>query len=148
MESTMTKTYEDLSQNVVVASPANRLSATRRATLAGMVGSLAAPVTASAATVGHGADAGLIAVCCEFDDLERLRLSYSWAGNNHTDDQREQDEAYVQIGSRQAPLVERLCRLKATTEACISLEPARYCSGSKFSSARPKTKRKSAANEC
>jgi len=49
----MTKTYEDLSQNVVVASPANRLSATRRATLAGMVGSLAAPVTASAATVGH-----------------------------------------------------------------------------------------------
>jgi hypothetical protein len=40
-----------------------------------MVGSLAAPVTASAATVGHGADAEFIAVCREFDDLERLRLS-------------------------------------------------------------------------
>jgi hypothetical protein len=84
-----------------------------------MVGALAAPVTAGAARPAPDAhpDAELIAACREFEELERLRHSYRGSGKYDREEERKEDEFYAQIDSREAPLVDPICRLRATTEA-------------------------------
>jgi hypothetical protein len=91
----------------------------RRNILAGIGAALAAPATAGAATpaTDAGPDAELITACREFEKLERLRLSYRGSEKYDPEEERKEDEAYAQISSQQAPLVEQLCRMRATTEA-------------------------------
>ncbi len=97
------------------------IAATRRGLLGGAAASLAAtPVGAPGNVVvppaaDHHADAELIAVCAEFDAIERHINSHYAGGSRKIEDDEERDAAIAPFQEAQAPLLERIIALRATT---------------------------------
>ncbi len=60
-------------------------------------------------------DAELIAVCAEFDVIERHINSHYAGGSRNIEDDEERDAAIAPMEEAQAPLLERIIALRATT---------------------------------
>ncbi len=97
------------------------IAPTRRGLLGGAVASLAAAPAGMPGSVvvppvaDHHPDAALIAVCAEFDAIERHINSHYAGGSRNIEDDDERDVAIAPFQEAQAPLLERIIALRATT---------------------------------
>jgi len=97
------------------------IASTRRSLLGGAAVALAAAPVGSPGNVvvppvaDHHPDAALIAVCAEFDAIERHIVSHYAGGSRKIEDDEERDVAIAPFQEAQAPLLERIIALRATT---------------------------------
>ncbi len=85
---------------------------TRRGLLGGAAVLAVAPV---APTMSAHPDCELIAVCAEFDAIERHINSHYAGGSRNIEDDEERDVAIAPFQEAQEPLLERIIALRATT---------------------------------
>ena len=74
-----------------------------------------APVIAEAAASAVHPDRELIAVCAEFDAIERHINSHYAGGSRNIEDDEERDAVIAPFQEAQEPLLERIIALRATT---------------------------------
>jgi len=97
------------------------IAATRRGLLGGAAASLAATPVGMPGNVvvppvaDHRPDAALIAVCAEFDVIERHINSHYAGGSRKIEDDEERDAVIAPLQEAQRPLLDRIIALRATT---------------------------------
>ncbi len=90
----------------------------KRSTRRGVLGGAAALTVAPAALATPAdlhPDAELIAVCAEFDAIERHINSHYAGGSRKIEDDEERDVAIAPFQEAQEPLLERIIELRAST---------------------------------
>ncbi len=87
---------------------------TRRGLLGGAAVLAVAPVAPAMSAHPHP-DRELIAVCAEFDAIERHINSHYAGGSRNIEDDEERDVAIAPFQEAQEPLLERIIALRATT---------------------------------
>ncbi len=87
---------------------------TRRGLLGGAAVLAVAPVAPAMSAYPHP-DRELIAVCAEFDAIERHINSHFAGGSRKIEDDDERDGAVAPFQEAQEPLLERIIALRATT---------------------------------